>query len=287
MLRDFNGKVGVVTGAASGIGRAMARKFASEGMNLVIGDVMKEGLEETAALAKEAGAEILSVIVDVTQPESVDALADRAFDHFGSVHLLCNNAGVLSAGPCWELPAEDYAWIMSVNALGPAYGVRSFVPRMIAQDVPGHIVNTASMAGLTTLPFAGAYHMSKHACLALSECLYHELKQTGTKLGVSVLCPELIDTGIAESERCRPESFAASKADPEGGMGKLVIQALEAGMKEGLAPAVMADRVFESVKADRFYILAEDEWRDFCNVRLDDVREGRNPTFSIPSGTSV
>ena len=197
--------------------------------------------------------------------------------------MLCNNAGVLVGGTCWEVSATDYEWLMAVNTMGPVHGVRSFVPRMIAQNGPGHIVNTASMAGLTSLPFAGAYHMSKHACLAFSECLYHELKLMGSQLGVSALCPELINTGIHLSERCRTKAF--EKPEEEQALspaGALVIQALTDGMKEGLNPSVMADRVFKAIQEDRFYILAEDQWREACDVRLEDIRLGRNPTFSPP-----
>ena len=159
------------------------------------------------------------------------------------------------------------------------------MPRMIAQDTPGHVVNTASMAALTTMPFAGAYHMSKHAVLAFSECLYHELKLAQSKLGVSVLCPELIDTGIAASERVRPDDYKNPDGPPPiTESGKLVINALSEGMaKGGLAPSVMADRVFEAIQQDRFYILSEDSWRDACNTRFEDIRLGRNPTFSPPA----
>lgn len=284
-MNEFEDKVAVVTGAASGIGRALAEKFAAAGCRLMLADMDDAGLEETRALAEKHGVKVEVRHCDVSRQESVDALADASFEGFGAVDILCNNAGVLSGGLCWEVDIKDYEWQLGVNTFGVVHGVRSFVPRMIAQDTPGHVVNTASMAALTTMPFAGAYHMSKHAVLAFSECLYHEMKVTQSKLGVSVLCPELIDTGIAKSERVRPESYKNSDgAPPITESGKLVVGALADGMaKSGLDPSVMADRVFDAIQQDRFYILAEDSWRDACNTRLEDIRLGRNPTFSPPS----
>jgi len=284
-MKNFAQKIAVVTGAASGIGRALAEKFADAGCSLVLADVDDAGLEESRGLAEKRGVKVEVVHCDVSSQDSVDALADASYDAFGAVHILCNNAGVLSGGTSWEVDIKDYAWQIGVNTFGVIHGVRSFVPRMIAQDSPGHVVNTASMAALTTMPFAGAYHMSKHAVLAFSECLYHEMKVTQSKIGVSVLCPELINTGIAESERVRPENYKnADGAPPITQSGKLVIGALADGIaKSGLDPSVMADRVFEAIQQDRFYILAEDSWRNACNTRLEDIRLGRNPTFSPPS----
>ncbi|MBW2291500.1 MAG: SDR family NAD(P)-dependent oxidoreductase [Deltaproteobacteria bacterium] len=284
-MKDFAQKVAVVTGAASGIGRALAEKFADAGCNLVLADVDESGLEESRSLAEKRGVKVENVHCDVSRQDSVEALAEASYGAFGAVHILCNNAGVLSGGTTWEVDIKDYQWQIGVNTFGVIHGVRSFVPRMIAQDTPGHVVNTASMAALTTMPFAGAYHMSKHAVLAFSECLYHELQLSQSKLGVSVLCPELIDTGIAASERCRPDGYKNEDgAPPITEAGKLVIGALSDGMaKGGLAPSVMADRVFDAIQQDRFYILSEDSWRDACNTRLEDIRLGRNPTFSPPT----
>ena len=283
-MNEFRGKTAVITGAASGIGRALAEKFAREGMHIVLADVDREGLQETAARVEKHSVAALTAICDVSDQASVDALADSAFERFGEVHILCNNAGVLVGGSSWELDLKDYQWLMGVNTFGVIHGIRSFVARMTAQGVPGHVVNTASMAALTTMPFAGAYHMSKHAALAISECLYHELKLSQSEIGVSVLCPELIDTGIAASERCRPESYKEAGVAPAlPDSGKVVIDALSDGMaKHGLSPAVMADRVFAAIEEDRFYILSEEGWREACHTRLEDIRLGRNPTFSVP-----
>ncbi len=284
-MREFAEKVAVVTGAASGIGRALAQKLAAQKMKLAVADVDEAGLEETAELLRAAGAEVLPVRTDVTLQESVDALADRCFAEFGAVHVLCNNAGVLASGLSWEMPVDDYRWVLGVNTYGVIHGVRSFVPRMLAQDCEGHIVNTASMAAVTSLPFTSVYHMSKHAVLAFSESLYHELTQTGTKLRVSVLCPELVKTSIDTSERSRPAHLASSDGSGAASpASKLVMKALAEGMQQGLPPEEMAERVFNAIREEKFYILSEETWRDICNTRLDDVRTGRNPTFCVPGG---
>ncbi len=284
-MKDFAQKVAVVTGAASGIGRALAEKFADAGCHLVLADLDTDGLDESRDLAEKRGAKAVVVRCDVSSQDSVDALAEASYTAFGAVHILCNNAGVFTGGTTWEVDIKDYQWQLGVNTFGVVHGVRSFVPRMIEQDTPGHVVNTASMAAVTTMPFAGTYHMSKHAVLAFSECLYHELKLVNSKLGVSVLCPELISTAIAESERCRPEDYKnADGSPPVTDSGKMVVGALADGMKKGgIAPSVMADRVFDAILEDRFYILSEDSWRDACNTRLEDIRLGRNPTFSPPA----
>lgn len=284
-MKDFAGKTAVVTGAASGIGRALSQKFAEAGCNVVLADVDETGLAKTRDIALKHPVEATIVSCDVSQQQSVDALADAAYETYGAVHILCNNAGVLSGGLCWEVDIKDYEWQLGVNTFGVVHGVRSFVPRMIAQNTPCHVVNTASMAALTSNPFAGAYHMSKHAVLAFSECLYHELTVTQSQIGVSVLCPELIDTGIANSERSRTDDYKyADGAPPVSEAGKMVIAALAEGMnKIGIDPMVMADRVYDAICEERFYILSEESWRDACNVRLEDIRLGRNPTFSPPS----
>ena len=273
-MKEFRDRVAVVTGGASGIGRALARRFAREGMKLVLADIEEPALEDAVKEFEAAGAETLGVVTDVTQAESVDALAKQTLERFGAVHIVCNNAGVFSGGLAWECSVADYEWVLGVNMWGVIHGVRSFVPILVEQDAESHIVNTASMAAVTTLPMSSAYHMSKHAVLALSECLYKEL--AAQKVGVSVLCPEMVATNIADGERNRPAALvdaapAASKT--------LVQQAIKEALARGLSPDVLAERTFEAIRAERFYILAEDTWRDACNARLDEIREGRNPTL--------
>ncbi|MFQ5417472.1 MAG: SDR family NAD(P)-dependent oxidoreductase [Myxococcota bacterium] len=283
-MKELSGKVGVVTGAASGIGRALAARFAAEGMKLVLADV-EEGALTTAVRELEAGgADALGVPTDVSRAGDLETLARASLDRFGSVHVVCNNAGVFSGGTAWECSVQDYEWVLGVNTWGVIHGVRAFTPILLEQaerGIEGHIVNTASMAGLTALPFASIYHMSKHAVLAFSECLYHELAMRGGTVGVSVLCPELIATRIADSGRNRPERFGESPA--RSSEHQLVEKAIAEGTASGLPPAAMADRVVDAIRDKRFYILAEDGWRDSCHTRLDDIRAGRNPTLAVPS----
>ena len=279
-MQEFVGKTAVVTGAASGIGQALCTRFAALGMNLVMADIEADAL---AAAAREISADVLAVETDVAVAESVEHLADRSFAQFGAVHVLCNNAGVFSGGSLWDAPLADYQWLMNVNVWGVIHGIHSFVPRMIEHGEPAHVVNTSSMAGLTSLPFAGIYHMTKHAVIGLSECLYHELRVANTQVHASVLCPELIATRIHRSERNRPTDLMGREPAGEGAVTRdLVNQAISKGVESGIPPARIAERVVEAIRAERFYILAEDEWRDTCNARLDDVREARNPVLKAP-----
>ena len=282
-MKELREKVAVVTGAASGIGEALAERFAEEGMKLVLADVDGAGLEDLAKRLEARGCETLVVPTDVSRPEEVDALADKAFEAFGQVHVVCNNAGVFSAGSSWETPLEDYQWVLGVNTFGVIHGVRSFVPRLIAQDSEAHVVNTASMAGVTSMPFVAAYNMSKHAVVAMSEVLYHELSLTQSKVKVSLLCPEAIATRIDDAERCRPEQYRGEEDAAANPAKESVLGALSATVRDGLPPSVMADRVVNAIREERFYILSDEkDWRRACNTRLDDVREGRNPTFAPP-----
>ena len=195
-MQAFNDKVAVITGAASGIGRAIAERCVQEGMKVVLADVEVEALTQTEADMKTAGATVLAVLTDVAQAADVEALAHKTLDAFGAVHLLCNNAGVGAGTSIWESPIADWEWVMGVNLWGVIHGVRVFVPIMLAQDTACHIVNTASMAGLVSGSGLGVYRVTKHGVVTLSETLYHELVQRGAKVKVSVLCPGYVNTRI-------------------------------------------------------------------------------------------
>ncbi|MCR9106816.1 MAG: SDR family NAD(P)-dependent oxidoreductase [Gammaproteobacteria bacterium] len=278
-MKDFAGKTAVITGGAGGIGRAMAELFLARGMNVVIGDIEQTALDKTVAELQSMGP-CTGVVTDVSSAEDVQALAGAALQAYGAIHIACNNAGVFAGGLLWEESIADYQWQMDVNVWGVIHGIRTFIPIMKAQDEPCHVVNTASMAAVTAMPYSGIYHMTKHAVLALSESLYHELAFHAPNVNVSVLCPEAINTGIAQSERNRPTKYAGdTQATDESAM---VHQALADSVAGGIGPEVMAQRVYEAIVEQRFYILSDEAWRASANVRLDDVRQGRNPTFAPP-----
>ncbi len=216
-MKEFKGKVAVVTGAASGIGRAMAERFAAEGMKVVLADIEQEALAQAEAKMKAAGATVLAVRTDVSSASGVQALAGRTIDAFGAVHILCNNAGVPPVvGPSWELTEADWQWVLGVNLWGVLHGIRVFVPIMLGQDSEGHVVNTASMAGLLSLPWAATYDVAKHGVVTLSESLHGELAAVGSKLKVSVLCPGWVKTP-AHGWGPQPPRGAAESARPGDG----------------------------------------------------------------------
>ncbi len=284
-MQEFDGKVAVVTGAASGIGRALAQKFASQGMKVALADIEADALEVLRKALSAEGHEVIAVRTDVSQADSVAQLAESTLEAFGKVHVVCNNAGVLAAGKSWEAPLSDYEWVFGVNQWGVIHGVRTFVPILLEQGEPAHVVNTASMAGVTNSPLAAAYYMSKHAVVALSETLYLELEMEEAPIGVSVLCPEIINTGIGRSERNRPLHLKRGDvdADPER---DLIETAMRDLMPTGLDPSAMADRVVEAIRHSRFYIFSEEggSWARACATRLEDIRLGRNPTMNIAAG---
>ena len=281
-MNEFQNKTAVVTGAASGIGLELARVFAEQGMNVVLADIEQAKLSEAVDAVTSLGAAALGVLTDVGSGESVAALCQASVDRFGSVQVLCNNAGVYTGGLLWEQTEDDYEWLIRVNQWGIIHGLRHFVPQMISQGDACHIVNTSSMASMCTLPFAGVYHMTKHAALALSECLFHELAMTAPQISVSCLCPELVNTGIAASARNRPADLAEENITEMQQMSMTAITDATAG---SLPPRVLADRVLQAIKDGVFYILPPDDnpWRDTANTRLEDLRLVRNPSFAPPA----
>jgi len=284
-MKEFKGKTAVVTGAASGIGLALSELFLARGMNVVMADVETETLQIAARQLDKAGGAILAVTADVSDASAVDALADAAYREFGSVQILCNNAGVFVGGACWENTVADYQWLFDVNVMGIANGARSFIPRMIAQGDECHIVNTASMAGLTTMPFSSVYCLSKAAALHLSECMYKELEAVAPQIGVSALCPELINTGIASAARNRPARYSRSGDIVETDFSKMTTDAAIESTATGLPPQAMAERVLAGIEHRKFYLLAEDFWKDIAEHRLQEIRAQANPTLYFPEGS--
>ncbi len=278
-MEQLSGKVAVVTGAASGIGLALAKRLGAEGMKLALADVEPAALAGAQQTLVGAGVECISVPTDVSRADAVQALAERTLDAFGAVHVVCNNAGVFAGGLSWEAPLSDYEWVLGVNTWGVLHGIRSFVPILLRQDEPGHVVNTASMAALTSGPLSAAYFMSKHAVLALSESLYLELRLKHAKIGVSVVCPELIATRIGDADRNRPPHLKRGDepASPERDLIEGAIRA--ATESQGIAPDVIAERTLAAIRTGRFYVLAPEgnPWRDACDARLDAIRSERNP----------
>src|ERR1700733_2921273 len=203
-MENLRDKVAVITGGASGIGKAVAVRTAAEGMKLVLADIEEPALEATASALTAEGADVLAVVTDVSDASSVQALRDRALQHFGAVHLVHNNAGVGVGGPIWEVTEEEWRWILGVNLWGVVHGISAFVPVLLEQG-EGHVVNTASIAGLSSTPGLGPYTATKHAVVAISESLFKDLRAAGAPIGVSVLCPGFVQTGIAQSDRNRPD----------------------------------------------------------------------------------
>ena len=276
-MKTFRDRVAVVTGAASGIGLALAERFAAEGMKIVMADVEADALERAAAALRGRAAAVLATRVDVARAEDVERLARETYAAFGAAHVVCNNAGVAVIGAVHEHSLADWQWVMGVNLWGVIHGVRAFVPRMLAGGDEGHIVNTASMAGLTTAPFMSVYDVTKHGVVALSESMYKEFTATGAPIGVSVVCPGLINTSIMRSSRNRPAELAEEgKAGP---MAQAFGQGLADRLTTGYPPSKVAEQVFHGIHDKRFYIVpAQPEVRQWATIRAQDIIELRNPT---------
>ena len=278
-MREFEGKTAVVTGAASGMGRAFAERFAREDMQVVLADIEEEALKTAVRELEQEEHRVIGVVTNTMSRDSVQALARRAIDEFGKVHILCNNAGVTSRGDAgaagrrgvWEIPQRDWDWVVGVNFWGVLYGLQVFIPHMLEHGEEGHIVNTASLAGL--IPGGGAYGVSKHGVLALSESLYRDLKACDARIGASVLCPGFVNTGIFKAERNRPEEFASDLPESNAGARANIDSVLQHAKQ----PAEIAEIVFEAIQNDRFYILPHPAWDEIVRSRVEHVLARQAP----------
>ncbi len=285
-MKEFNDRAAVVTGAASGMGLAFAHRFAEEGMSVVLADIEAEALSMAEAAVREHGGRVTAVRTNVMTQEDIERLADTAFSTYGNVHILVNNAGVAATAAtlrsrAWESPLTDWEWTWGVNFMGVLYGIRAFVPRMLENGEEGHIVNTASMAGLLTGD--NPYNISKHAVVCLTEGIYKEFKGMGAKLSASVLCPGLIRTAILDSERNRPPEFGpATDLSAQRPELQAFSAMFTAALNAGYEPEEVARQVFEAIREDRFYIFpAQENVLESVRVRMEDIIEQRNPTLAM------
>lgn len=277
-MKELQGKVAVITGAAEGIGRAIAEQAAARGMKLVLADISEAKLNETVAALRASGAEVEGVRVDVSKAEQVEALAARAFERFGNVHLLVNNAGVALAKSAWETTIADWEWVLGVNLYGVIHGIRAFVPRMLEKGEEGHIVNTASVAGLVSQPAMAAYNVSKFGVVTLTEGLHHDLTLRKTRLKASVLCPGWVKTRIAESERHRDADQRTDPSQLHAVTAKTGLS-MHKAVQKGVAPEQVADAVFAAVENEQFYILTHPESKAGVRIRKEDILQERLPTL--------
>ena len=281
MISDFRNKTAVLTGAGSGFGLECARIGAKLGMHLVLADVQQDALDRAVAEMQAAGAQVLGMRVDVSKADQVEALGAATLARFGAPHLVFNNAGVGSGGLIWENSLQDWEWVIGVNLMGVAHGIRVFTPMMLAAAendaaFQGHIVNTASMAGLLNAPNMGIYNVSKHAVVSMSETLYQDLALVTDQISASVLCPFFVPTGISESHRNRPEGTQASRPT----RSQLISQAMsDKAVSSGkVSAAEVAQKVFDAVAANQFYIYSHPKSIGSVQVRMEDILLSRNPT---------
>jgi NAD(P)-dependent dehydrogenase (short-subunit alcohol dehydrogenase family) len=287
-MRDFEGKVAVVTGGASGIGLAMATRFAQEGMKVVIGDIEEPVLDAVVTRMRQQEFDVTGVITDVSQSASVENLAREAIDTYGKVHILCNNAGIggARAARIWDASIKDWEWTLGVNLWGVIHGIHTFVPLMLSHGEEGHIVNTASMAGLAQ--GNRVYSVSKHAVVALSEALYDGLKLEEAKISASVLCPGLTNTQLMFGARNRPDQFKNHPDEaPTPEDLERATRTKQITEETGLPPERTAEIVLEAIKNDQFYILTHDEYDGVIRERMQNILARRNPDLKGPGLTST
>jgi len=269
-MAPLSGKVLAITGGADGIGRALAFEGAARGMAVSLADLRAEPLAVTASELRARGAEVLTRVVDVAESDAVEAWAEATFSHFGAAHVLVNNAGVGCVNSAWDTSVAEYERVIGVNLFGVVHGVRAFVPRMIASGEPGHVLNVASAAGLLAVPGLAAYCASKFAVVGFSEALFHDLRVRSTRVGVSVLCPSWVKTGLAMGE-------PAEDARPLDAAAQATYRTVTQAVNDGIDAKSVAGMALDAVEADRFYVLTHDTTRTGVSVRSADLLDGRSP----------
>lgn len=284
-MKELKGKVAVITGSASGMGRGVAERCAQEGMKVVLADIEQKALDKAEKELKAAGATVLAVRTDVSKVEDLQALAKKTLDTFGVVHLLHNNAGIGTGHAFLETSLGDWKWIMGVNLWGPIYGIWTFLPIMLKQDIECHIVTTISMGGLISTPWVSGYNVTKFGVMGICETLDYELRLMGAKIGVSVLCPGYVNTNIPDSERNRPPEFRNDPAWDE----KLreiehyrkLDEMQRQGCKGGMDPKDVAEIVINGVRENKFYLYTHPEWMMAAQIRTEEILQQRDPTSMI------
>ena len=278
-MQDFAGKVAVITGAASGIGKALTEKCVAEGMHVVMADIEEAVLEKAAAeLQATTNNQVLPIVTNVAIEDEMRKVRDEAVETLGGVHLLFNNAGVGGGGNSWNATQKDWDWVFGVNLWSVIYGLRVFVPQMIAQETPCHIVNTASIAGIIGGSTNALYSVTKHGVVALTENLSVDLKAEDTNIGCSVLCPGFVNTNIFNSGRNRPADLA-NREDPQPltPEDEQRIAMFQEILRQGMQPAEIAEIVFDAIRADRLYILTHDHFDEMIRDRAENMINGTNP----------
>lgn len=280
-MKGFAGKAAVITGGASGIGRGIAERCVRAGVKVVLADIDEGPLGKAEEDLKALGGTVLCIRTDVSKRSDVESLARQTVDAVGQVHLLFNNAGVAAGGAPWEATWNDWEWVIGVNLWGVIHGVKVFTPLMLAQNTECHIVNTASAAGLIVGGGSAPYAATKHAVVALSECLYLALQQRNSKVKVSVLCPGLTRTNIGNAERNRPEHLRNPPVTPTPQM-QAGLAAFKAALDTSMPPHQVANAVFEAIEKEQFYILSHPEWIDVIRLRTTRLLQMENPEDPTP-----
>ncbi|MEZ5261863.1 MAG: SDR family NAD(P)-dependent oxidoreductase [Acidimicrobiales bacterium] len=280
-MEILQGRTAVVTGAASGMGRAFCNRFAAAGMRIVAADIEQAALDAAVTELRAGGAEAIGVRGDVARAEDHEALLAAALDAFGAVNVVCLNAGVSGAnGLSWTLSAEDWRWTLDVNLWGVIHGIRTFVPHLLTHG-DGHVVTTASIAGHVSSPFGAPYNVSKHGVVTLAETLFHELRKQGSSIGVTCLCPGFVSTNIMDSARNRPPGQAAAAAEPDAG-GARFVEVARRMIEQGKPPAEVADLVHDAVRTDQFWLFTDEVWDEPIARRQREIAERAAPSSPAP-----